>query len=87
MKFRLLSLALALNAAVSTALKIPFQRVSPLQRRNGGASVSVSRTSAALTNNNILAAATGGGNDNANAFDMKCVQQSHRIRHSFLKLS
>lgn len=78
MKFCLLSLVLALNAAVSTALKIPFKRVSgPVQRRSGGASVSVSRPSTALTNSNILAAATGGGNNNANAFDMKCVQQSH----------
>jgi hypothetical protein len=67
MSFRVLLLALALNAALSTALKIPFQRAkrSPFQRRSGDASVFVSHPSAALANSNVLA------NNDANAFDME----------------
>ena len=81
MKFHALSLGVAFNAAVSSALRIPFQqaRSSILERRNGGASVSVFRPSATLAKNNILAAASGGA-INANGFDMKCIQLLYRTR-------
>jgi hypothetical protein len=74
MRLLALLVTLALGAISSSALKIPFQQAkrSTLQRRSGGAAVSVSRPSADLANTNVLAA-SGGSNDGANAFDVKCV--------------
>jgi hypothetical protein len=75
MRFYALPLVLVLNAAASSALRIPFQQAkrSPLQRRSGSASVSV------LANSNVLAASSGGSNNNANAFDMKYVDPTYRM--------
>jgi hypothetical protein len=50
MKFHALSLGLALNAAVSSALKIPVRHAkrAVMQRQSGGASVSVSSLNSSL---------------------------------------
>lgn len=75
MKVHALSLGLALNTAVTSALKIPFLQAkrSLLQHRSGGTSVSVSRPGAVLANNDVLTAASGGGTNNANVLDMNDV--------------
>lgn len=80
MKFHAWPLVLAFGALTSSAVKIPFRQAKRslplnLQRRSGGAAVSVSRPGAYLANSNVLAAAaaSGGGDDSANALDIKCV--------------
>jgi len=82
MKFHALSLGLALNAVVSFAVRVPFQRAkrSVLQRRSGGASVSVSSPSSGLANSNVLS--SGGGN--SNAFGTRCVTDMSIVRGSLL---
>jgi len=74
MKFHALSLGLALNAAVSSALKIPVRHAkrSVMQRRSGGASVSVLVSS---FTDIPLGLASGTGNTGFNAFTAKCVQR------------
>jgi hypothetical protein len=76
MKFHALSLGLALNAAVSSALKIPVRHAkrSVIQRRSGGASVSVSSLNSSFANI-PLGSALGTGNTGLNAFTAKCVQR------------
>jgi hypothetical protein len=71
MKLYALSITLAFGVISSSALKIPFRQAkrSPLQRRNGGATVSVARPGSALANAHVLATAP-----TSNSFDIKYVQ-------------
>lgn len=75
MKFQVLPLVLALNAVAVSALKIPFQQTkrSPLQRRGGGAAVSVSHPSAKFANKGVLAAAASSDGSDDSTFGTKYV--------------
>lgn len=76
MKLHAIPLSLLLTAITSSALILPFKqgRRSNIQRRSGGTSVSVSKSSSnALSNVAVMATTSSSSSDDDNALDLRYV--------------
>jgi hypothetical protein len=83
MKFHALLLWLALNAAISLALKIPIRHAKRSNMQRRGASVSVSIANPGFADI-LLILASGTGFTGFNAFTAKCVEKIVR-RESLIR--